>query len=91
MASPNFSTCGWSTIELCVPAISWAVNRPEISGFQPDTVRGGHAICIVGYREDGRFIVRNSWGTGWGDKGFGYLDPAYITDAFFDESYGVTI
>jgi len=63
----------------------------EISEFQPGTVRGGHAICIVGYREDGWFIVRNSWGTGWGDKGFGYLDPAYISDAFFEESYGVTI
>jgi hypothetical protein len=63
----------------------------EITGFQPDTVRGGHAICIVGYRDDGRFIVRNSWGTGWGDKGFGYLDPGYIAAGFFDEAYGVTV
>ena len=59
--------------------------------FQPDTVRGGHAISIVGYRTDGRFIVRNSWGTSWGDKGFGYLQPDYIAAAFFDESYGVTL
>ena len=35
-------------------------------------------MCIVGYRTDGRFIVRNSWGTTWGDKGFGYLHPDYI-------------
>jgi hypothetical protein len=59
--------------------------------FHPDTVRGGHAICIVGYRADGRFIVRNSWGTAWGDEGFGYLHPGYIKSAFFDESYGVTL
>ena len=59
--------------------------------FKPKTVRGGHAVCLVGYRNDGRFIVRNSWGTGWGDKGFGYASEAYITAAFFNESYGVTM
>jgi C1A family cysteine protease len=73
---------------------SWdgaAANGGKIDTFQPTTVRGGHAIAIVGYRSDGRFIVRNSWGTGWGDQGFGYLKPAYIQAAFYDESYGVTL
>jgi C1A family cysteine protease len=59
--------------------------------FQPNTVRGGHAVCLVGYRADGRFIVRNSWGTGWGDAGFAYPSEAYITAGFFNESYGVTV
>lgn len=59
--------------------------------FMPNTVRGGHAVAIVGYHATGRFIVRNSWGTGWGDKGFAYASPAYINGAFFNESYGVTI
>ena len=59
--------------------------------FQPGTVRGGHAIAVVGYLANGRFIIRNSWGTGWGDKGFGYASPAYIAAAFFNESYGVTV
>jgi C1A family cysteine protease len=53
--------------------------------------RGGHAICIVGYRADGRFIIRNSWDTTWGDKGFGYATPAYIQAGFFAESYGATL
>lgn len=57
----------------------------------PATVAGGHAICIVGYRPDGRFIVRNSWGTAWGDKGFAYVSPGYIQAAFFDESYVMTL
>ena len=73
---------------------SWdnaAANGGNIDKFHPDTVRGGHAICIVGYRADGRFIVRNSWGTTWGVNGFGYLHPDYIAAAFFDESYGVTL
>lgn len=59
--------------------------------FEPGTVRGGHAVAIVGYRSDGRLIVRNSWGTGWGDDGFAYVSPAYVADAFFGESYGVTL
>jgi hypothetical protein len=63
----------------------------NIDVFHADTVRGGHAVCIVGYRDDGRFIVRNSWGTTWGDNGFGYLHPDYITAAFYNESYGVTL
>lgn len=63
----------------------------NIDTFKPNTVRGGHAVCIVGYRTDGRFIVRNSWGTGWGVGGFGYLHPNYIAAAFFDESYGITL
>ena len=59
--------------------------------FQPKTVRGGHAVCLAGYTKDGRFIVRNSWGTAWGDKGFAYASEAYINAAFFNESYGVTV
>ena len=63
----------------------------KIDVFQPATVRGGHAIAVVGYRTDGRFIVRNSWGTGWGDQGFGYVSSQYIAAGFFGESYGVTV
>jgi len=73
---------------------SWdnaAQNGGNIDKFVASSVRGGHAVCIVGYKTDGRFIVRNSWGTTWGDKGFGYLHPDYIAAAFFDESYGVTM
>jgi C1A family cysteine protease len=63
----------------------------NIDTFMPNTVRGGHAIAVVGYTSQGRFIVRNSWGTGWGDQGFGYVTAAYIAAGFFDESYGVTL
>jgi len=54
-------------------------------------VRGGHAVALVGYRADGRFIVRNSWGTSWGDHGFAYPSETYINAAFYTESYGVTL
>jgi C1A family cysteine protease len=40
---------------------------------------GGHAICMVGYDNNKRlFKFRNSWGSSWGDKGYGYLPYAYV-------------
>lgn len=62
----------------------------KLDTFQPNTTRGGHAICVVGYTAD-RFIIRNSWGTTWGDKGFAYASIPYINDGFFGESYGITL
>ncbi|MBA4285105.1 MAG: hypothetical protein C0434_06190 [Xanthomonadaceae bacterium] len=66
-------------------------NGGEIDSFLPNTVSGGHAVCVVGYRSDGHFIVRNSWGTGWGDRGFAYVSANYINAAFWDECYTVNI
>ena len=57
-----------------------------------DKTVGGHAIAIVGYDDDmkikntnpggaettGAFIIRNSWGTGWGQSGYGYLPYEYV-------------
>lgn len=57
--------------------------------YQPATARGGHAVALVGYTSD-RFVVRNSWGTSWGDKGFGYTSLAYSQGAF-TEAYGVSL
>lgn len=48
-------------------------------------VVGGHAMQCVGL-DNGRFILQNSWGTEWGDKGFGYLNEA---DDFNIEAWGV--
>jgi hypothetical protein len=48
---------------------------------------GGHAVVVVGY-DDERQVVKfvNSWGNGWGQRGFGslpykYLDK-YMSDAW---------
>ena len=35
---------------------------------------GGHANTIIGYDDTkAAFLVQNSWGTSWGNKGFYYL------------------
>ena len=67
------------------------VTKGKLDTFQPATVRGGHCVAAVGYTVDHRFIIRNSWGTAWGDKGFAYASEAYINAGFFNESYGVTV
>lgn len=61
----------------------------ELEEYLPETARGGHAVALVGYRP-GSFIVRNSWGTGWGDEGFAYASLAYA-QAAFTEAYGVEV
>lgn len=37
---------------------------------------GGHAVCITGYDENG-FLIKNSWGEAWGDKGYGWISFNY--------------
>jgi hypothetical protein len=64
-------------------------NSGNLGEYQPKTKRGGHAVAIVGYTPD-HFIVRNSWGTRWGDRGFAYASLAYAQEAF-TEAYGVEI
>ena len=49
---------------------------------QSDNVRethGWHAMLCVGYSDKDRmFIVRNSWGNAWGDRGYAYIPYDYI-------------
>jgi C1A family cysteine protease len=56
-----------------------------------DTVVGGHAVVAVGYDNSlvikhpngttttGALRIRNSWGTGWGEAGYGWLPYQYVT------------
>lgn len=46
-----------------------------------ETVVGGHAVLCVGYDDNAQqFIVRNSWGNGWGQGGYFMMPYAYLTN-----------
>lgn len=39
--------------------------------YTSGSYQGGHAVLIVGYDDAGQyFLVKNSWGTGWGESGY---------------------
>ena len=49
---------------------------------------GGHAVLAVGYDEDTqRFLVRNSWGPGWGKKGYFTLPYPYMLQATLSSDF----
>lgn len=66
----------------------------NLDAYQAGALYGGHAVTIVGYTSD-RFIVRNSWGEGWGDGGFAYASLEYARAAFtrglLTEAYGISV
>ena len=46
-----------------------------------EKMTGGHAMTVVGYDDkEEHFIIRNSWGVEWGDKGYFYMPYSYITN-----------
>jgi len=59
------------------------------TGFVPmpkphEHILGGHAVVVCGYDDVKQlFIVRNSWGVGWGVKGYFYLPYAYLTNSAY--------
>jgi C1A family cysteine protease len=81
---------------------SFEADSTASSGLMPapdptkESVLGGHEVCFIGYDDSvtcpgasaGAFKVQNSWGTGWGQKGYFWFsyqsaaDPNVFMDAF---------
>jgi C1A family cysteine protease len=63
-----------------------------------EKIDGGHAVMAVGYDDKmpiknemcdkitkGAIIIRNSWGTEWGDGGYGFLPYDYVTTGLAED------
>jgi C1A family cysteine protease len=61
-----------------------------------DPVQGGHAIVAVGYDDNrkigkakGALKIRNSWGTSWGEGGYGWLPYSYVEAELADDFWSL--
>jgi C1A family cysteine protease len=51
---------------------------------------GGHAIHFVGYNDQTQLLkFQNSWGTGWGDRGFGYLPYKFVDEGLSQDFWTI--
>jgi C1A family cysteine protease len=62
-----------------------------------ESVVGGHAVFACGYQTDlgtpggGYLIVKNSWSTSWGDKGYFYMPFAYVTPKLVSDAWTAVV
>ncbi len=70
--------------------------------FGRERIEGGHAVVAMGYDDAmtvanaaggeparGALLVRNSWGRGWGEKGYGWLPYAYVQRGLAEDFWSV--
>lgn len=66
----------YQSFESSAVAQSGILNMPA----KTESVLGGHAVMAAGYDDSkNAFIIRNSWGDAWGQKGYFYMPYDYIT------------
>lgn len=67
-----------------------------------ERIEGGHAVVAMGYDDAltianasgggpcrGALLIRNSWGPGWGEKGYGWLPYAYVLKGLAEDFWSV--
>ena len=65
-------------------ASSGVLNMPQPG----ESLIGGHAVLAVGYDDQSqRFIVRNSWGPGWGQAGYFTMPYAYLMEENLSDDF----
>ena len=73
----SFGFLVYSSFESSYTSRTGIVTLPK----RGEQLLGGHAVTCVGYDDaNSWFIVRNSWGTGWGDQGYFYMPYTYMTN-----------
>lgn len=64
------------------------VNMPTTN----ENLLGGHAVMAIGYDDNQkRFLVRNSWGISWGQKGYFTIPYDYLTNRNLSDDFWVIL
>ncbi|XP_030630666.1 cathepsin O [Chanos chanos] len=66
----------WGPLAVIVDAVSWQDYLGGIIQHHCSSHNPNHAVLVIGYDTTGDvpyWIVRNSWGTSWGDEGYAYI------------------
>lgn len=59
----------------------YGVSKDRPIATRGGSYSGGHAMVVVGYSKYfEQFVVRNSWGTGWGDGGYCIIPFSWFDD-----------
>jgi C1A family cysteine protease len=82
----SFLTAGFP-VAFGFPVLNSVRDDPDISYPKgTDTILGRHAVTAVGYdsqrrigSDKGALLIRNSWGSDWGNRGYGWLPYSYVT------------
>lgn len=68
----------YSSFESDAVAKSGILGMPKAN----EEVEGGHCVSLVGYDKAKKlFLVRNSWGTDWGQDGYFWMPFDYVLDS----------
>ncbi|MGD0529715.1 MAG: C1 family peptidase [Polyangiaceae bacterium] len=81
----------WTSMDI---GSTWLTTKGEnIADWSSLNTDGGHAFVLAGYRHvngQRQFLVHNSWGNTWGDRGYAYVSEAMIR-GFLKTSYKVVV
>ena len=74
----------YDSFESAAVAKSGKLNMPT----KTESTLGGHAVLAVGYDDPSkRFIIRNSWGSKWGIKGYFTMPYEYLTEGNLSDDF----
>jgi len=60
---------GRAPVSVCLDASNWSLYRSGVFS-NCNLTPLNHAVLLVGYEDSGAWIVKNSWGTTWGESGY---------------------